>query len=360
MKISTSKSQHKRSSTSTGTKLLLAMIIAAVLLLLCQKYQLERTKAPEETTTSALDKEKENAPFKIPFEYRVDVPCPNKCSSFLNSSNMCDGATKQCSCGAEFSGADCSFLRNKQCVIDRQHLLGIVGRHYRRVGGYDGISQAHAHIILGNQVLQNKVPGDVVELGVYKGGSSSVLVRVFETCSSKKFWLYDSFAGHPSIDKDKNPGMENWAGKHIGTIEEAKANVLALNPTVTIDDDRIIWRKGFFNETLMKEEPLPTTIAYLHIDCDWYECIIDILDVLYDRVSYGGVIILDDVGIYGFARAGLMEWIRRRNIVPALRSTFGIGENLGGGSHSWVKGYQGWVNQPKEALWPGGATPPVF
>ncbi len=230
--------------------------------------------------------------------------------------------------------------------------------HYSKYGGYDGLPQAHAHIILASQVLQNKVPGDVVELGVFKGGSASVLVNVFESCSSKKFWLYDSFAGHPAIDLTKNPGMAGWEGKHIGTLEEAKANVQALNPGIKIDDNRFIWKKGFFNRTL--KETLPNTIAYLHIDCDWYECIIETLDALYDRVSWGGVIILDDVGFYGFSRAGLMEWVCRRNIVPALRSTFGVGDKYGGGSHFWVKGYQGYHNQPKGPLWPGGARPAVF
>lgn len=247
---------------------------------------------------------------------------------------------------------------NANPIISLTLILTKVKSHYSKHGGYDGLPQAHAHIILANQVLQNKVPGDVVELGVFKGGSASVLVNVFESCSSKKFWLYDSFAGHPAIDRNKNPGMAGWEGKHIGTLEEAKANVQALNPSVKIDDDRIIWKKGFFNTTL--KETLPITIAYLHIDCDWYECHIETLDALYDRVSWGGVIILDDVGFYGFARAGLMEWVCRRNIVPALRSTFGVGDKYGGGSHFWVKGYQGHHDQPNAPLWPGGAIPAVF
>jgi len=72
------------------------------------------------------------------------------------------------------------------------------------------------------------------------------------------------------------------------------------------------------------------------------------------------VIVIDDVGFYGFSRAGLTNWIRKRNIVIALRSTFGVEDIYGGGSHFWVKGYQGYHNQPREALWPEGASPAVF
>ena len=48
--------------------------------------------------------------------------------------------------------------------------------------------------------------------------------------------------------------------------------------------------KGFFKDTLREE--LPHTIVYLHIDCDWYECHIEALDTLYDRLVWGGAIVL--------------------------------------------------------------------
>ncbi len=311
----------------------------------------------------ALTATDEEAGFEIPFEKRVDHPCPNSCSTYLSPLNKCRETTNRCSCAGEFFGADCSFITDKQCGVNVNDLQAAVHAHFDKNPGYDGLVQAHAHMILANQVLKNKVPGDVVELGVFKGGSSAVLVNVFETCSAKKFWLYDSYEGHPTIDITKNPGMEGWEGKHVGTLEDAKANVQALNPTLNIDDDRIIWKKGFFNETFL--QPLPSTIAYLHIDCDWYECVVDSLDTFYDRVAWGGVIIFDDVGYYGFARAGLMEWVCRCNIVPALRSTFGVGQGYGGGSHFWIKGYQGFQHDQSpelqhEALWPGGMIPAVY
>ena len=76
-----------------------------------------------------------------------------------------------------------------------------------------------SHLILGNEVTQNRVPpGDAVELGVFKGGSTSVLVHTFEKCAHKRFWFYDSFAGHPEIDEisqePRNAAMEGKAYWH--------------------------------------------------------------------------------------------------------------------------------------------------
>jgi len=215
----------------------------------------------------------------LSFETRTDILCPNNCSeSECNSVGVCE---------CDSHGADCSF-HVEQCDI-----------------------------ILGQQVIRNRVPGDVVELGVFKGGSASVLVNVFQYCTSKKFWLYDSYAGHPEIDEQKNPGMSGFTRQHVGTLEEAKNNVHAINPDV--DNTKLIWKKVFFNETL--NQTLPHTIAYLHIDCDWYECYVDILNRLYDRVAWGGVVVLDDVGYYGFAKAGVMAWMLSKKMVYALRSS---------------------------------------
>eukprot|EP00526_Cylindrotheca_closterium_P020879 CAMPEP_0113623918 /NCGR_PEP_ID=MMETSP0017_2-20120614/12322_1 /TAXON_ID=2856 /ORGANISM="Cylindrotheca closterium" /LENGTH=211 /DNA_ID=CAMNT_0000533917 /DNA_START=471 /DNA_END=1106 /DNA_ORIENTATION=+ /assembly_acc=CAM_ASM_000147 len=210
---------------------------------------------------------------------------------------------------------------------------------------------------MGNKVIHNRIPGDVVEFGVFKGGSASVLTRVFSACTSKKFWFYDSFQGHPTIDGELNPGMEVWQGKHIGHLEDAKLNVRALNPDV--NENRLVWKKGFFNETLLEE--LPKLISYLHIDCDWYECHIDILDAVYDRVAWGGFVVMDDTGYYGFARAGLFHWIQKREMVVALRSTFGVDGGVGGGSHFWIKGFEGMFEhaQLDQPFWPGGANPPI-
>ena len=52
---------------------------------------------------------------------------------------------------------------------------------------------------IAKQVLANKVPGDFVELGVYRGGSSAVLAMMIQDCTHKRHWAFDSFMGHPDV-----------------------------------------------------------------------------------------------------------------------------------------------------------------
>lgn len=75
----------------------------------------------------------EQPPFEIPFEKRKDIPCINNCSNFLTTFNKCDDDTELCSCGNDFYGADCSFLRNKKCGVVLNDVLVKVNNTIPRV-----------------------------------------------------------------------------------------------------------------------------------------------------------------------------------------------------------------------------------
>jgi hypothetical protein len=89
---------------------------------------------PESSTElMPIAKLDEESSFEIPFEKRKDVRCPNNCSNFLTTSNKCDDATELCSCGADFYGADCSFLSNKECEVVLDDVLAKVNNTIPRV-----------------------------------------------------------------------------------------------------------------------------------------------------------------------------------------------------------------------------------
>lgn len=56
-----------------------------------------------------------------------------------------------------------------------------------------------------------------------------------------------------------------------------------------------------------------------HLDCDWYESVKVCLDHLYDRVSPGGLIQIDDYGHWKGARKAVNEFFLRRSIEVRLR-----------------------------------------
>ena len=142
------------------------------------------------------------------------------------------------------------------------------------------------------------LPGDVFELGVYKGAS---LVRLatfrgmFESDHSRRIVGFDAFGKFPteklSLEADTD---------FIGRFEEQGGDGLEKDEVA-----EILFGKGFTNVTLVKGnvfETLPdyikknpqTRISFLHLDMDVKEPTLFALEDLYDRVVPGGLIVLDD------------------------------------------------------------------
>jgi predicted O-methyltransferase YrrM len=59
-------------------------------------------------------------------------------------------------------------------------------------------------------------------------------------------------------------------------------------------------------------------ISLLHIDVDLYEPVKEILEQLYDRVSTGGIIILDDYGTFAGTNKAVDDFFNNRAEVKKL------------------------------------------
>jgi len=123
------------------------------------------------------------------------------------------------------------------------------------------------------------LPGDFVECGVYWGtGIKTVTDYLGETAFSKTFWGYDTFDYHPAEHH------ENYGEHRVGFFEQVQERFSAYNQVKLI--------KGLLPDSF--ENNCPKAIAYLHIDLNSAEYEIAVLEVLFDLVVAGGVIILDD------------------------------------------------------------------
>lgn len=132
------------------------------------------------------------------------------------------------------------------------------------------------------------VPGDFVELGVFRGHTTMFLAEYLDFASwDKRWWLYDTFEGIP--DDQVDPGWE-------------KVNKGAYGGTFTFEEVRdrfapfgnIEVTKGRVPEVF--DEACPEKIAFMHIDLNNSTAEVGALDALYDRLSPGGVIVFDDFG----------------------------------------------------------------
>jgi len=177
--------------------------------------------------------------------------------------------------------------------------------------------------LLAEDIIKRDIPGDFVECGVCNGGSAAALAYTLRK-TEKKMWLYDSFQGMPEVSEVDGVAAQSYVGKCIGLPEKVKEAMRISK----LSEDRYIVRAGWFDDTF--QQPLPETIALLHIDADWYDSVSLCLNTFYDRVSEGGLIILDDFGHWEGCREAFYDFICAHQLKPLI-------ERSGHTQAFWVK-----------------------
>jgi predicted O-methyltransferase YrrM len=165
------------------------------------------------------------------------------------------------------------------------------------------------------RVATDKIPGDVVECGTARGGSAALLgMAIREAGYPRTLWVFDTFEGIPpptSADPDHDIAAL-YTGDFRGEIDQVRDLFKRVG---ILDHSRLV--KGLFQDTVPRCEVGP--IAVLHLDGDWYESVKVCLDHLYDRVSPGGVIQIDDYGHWEGARKAVHEFLADRRLSVSLR-----------------------------------------
>ena len=176
---------------------------------------------------------------------------------------------------------------------------------------------------LGRYVLKTQTEGDLVECGVCNGGSAGAIWLGLND-EQRRFWLYDSFSGMPETTEADGAEATKWVGKCVGDPQKVKALLqhLGMSPS------QIVLKEGWFENSFRDE--LPSKVALLHCDADWYDSVMLVLETFYDRIPEGGVVILDDFGYWSGCRRAFYEFCHLRGIFPLL-------ERAGGTQAFWIK-----------------------
>jgi O-methyltransferase len=188
-----------------------------------------------------------------------------------------------------------------------------------------GVRQLGKHYKLARDVVTRGVRGDLVELGVCNGGSAGALALGLGTDGDRHAWLYDSFQGMPEPDERDGDTAKGYIGACVGSLDMVRRAMQIAGWA----QDRYTIREGWFDQTF--KLPLPQTVAVLHVDSDWYENVMLCLNTFYDRVSEGGVVLLDDFGHWEGCREAFYDFTRQRDLKPLL-------ERFGYTQAFWVKG----------------------
>lgn len=150
-----------------------------------------------------------------------------------------------------------------------------------------------------NDVLRENVPGDFIETGIWRGGAT-IFMRAFlklHDVTDRRVWAADSFQGFPAPDPEKFP---NEARAHaskamtedFGRLAVSRAEVEENFARFGMLDDQVRFLEGWFKDTL-PSAPIER-LSIMRLDGDFYESTRDALTNLYDKLSPGGFVIIDD------------------------------------------------------------------
>ena len=168
-------------------------------------------------------------------------------------------------------------------------------------------------------VVRRDIPGDMVECGVYKGGSAMMMamcLRHFGCKRDRKIYMYDTFEGMSSptaLDQDLT-GLDASDLLDLGPRESN--TVWAYCPLPVVQEnlartgyapDRLVYVKGMVEDTLPATRP--ARISLLRLDTDWHASTHHELTHLYPVLVGGGILILDDYGHWQGARKATDEYL---------------------------------------------------
>jgi len=200
--------------------------------------------------------------------------------------------------------------------------------------GWDWPSVAHTMIgekrlanirHLAENVIRKRVIGDFIEAGVWRGGACIIMRAVLNAYFVKDrcVWLADSFEGLPSPDKEKYPvdaDSEFHSFPELSvSLEQVKRNFEKYD----LLDDQVKFLKGWFKDTL-PNAPIQK-LAILRLDGDMYESTMDALLALYDNVSLGGHVIIDDYNVVKGCKNAVHDFLSERNLSPTIVEIDGVG-----------------------------------
>jgi O-methyltransferase len=178
-------------------------------------------------------------------------------------------------------------------------------------------------------ISQARIGGDIVECGVWRGGSAMIcayeLMRQRDT--KRKIYLYDTYEGmtRPTkVDKaimGQSGALPIWQKHQKGQknewcyadLEDVKRNMAKTKYPL----GHIKFIKGRVEDTIPKETP--QKIALLRLDTDWYASTKHELIHLYPRLVPGGVLIIDDYGHWAGSKKAVDEYFQKHKTPMLLQ-----------------------------------------
>ena len=173
-------------------------------------------------------------------------------------------------------------------------------------------------------IVENDISGDIIECGVWRGGSMMLIAKklVAIGLTDRNLYLYDTFEGMTKPDRidvsyDNTPAINTYNETYISeetsswcmsSFEEVYENMLSTG----YPKEKIFLVKGKVEDTLQPDKH--KSISLLRLDTDWYSSTLHELNCLYDKISTSGILLIDDYGHWKGARKAVDDYFLMKQI----------------------------------------------
>jgi O-methyltransferase len=175
-------------------------------------------------------------------------------------------------------------------------------------------------------ISRAEIPGEIVECGVWRGGSMMLAALTLLKLGDvrRRLILFDTFAGHPRPDpvRDAQANFDEWLRRRrtdessdwaAVSLDEVRKNLQSTGYPA----EKIIFIQGVVEKTIVPNRP--DMIALLRLDTDWYESTAHELKYLYPLLAdQGGIILIDDYGSMPGAQQAVEEYFKDWRDAPLL------------------------------------------
>ena len=210
---------------------------------------------------------------------------------------------------------------------------GVYNASIREVGR-DWPSMAHTMIgvkrlanlrTVCERVIQDEIPGDLIETGVWRGGACILMRAILSAYNvrNRRVWVADSFEGVPAPDSLAYPADAKSDYHTFPDLEIPVETVRRNFEKYGLLDDQVVFLKGWFRDTL-RSAPIER-LAVLRLDGDLYESTMVALGALYDKVSTGGYVIVDDYHVVPGCKKAIQDFVSSRHLSPEIYEIDGVG-----------------------------------
>jgi O-methyltransferase len=133
-----------------------------------------------------------------------------------------------------------------------------------------------------------RLPGNVAEFGVYRGGCARMILGTAGTAPGARYHLFDTFAGIPDSELTEGERAQGYVGKLSNTSVDYVRDRLA--PW----GDQLVFHVGDIFETIPEADT--GNLSLVHMDLNASAPTRVALEYAYERLVPGGIIVFDDYG----------------------------------------------------------------